>query len=118
VTPTPRKLLALWFLVALLITPATPAVDADICWKHQRQQPARTRTATTTVKVILRSQELPDPDQLLTPREVAEILTCPVWMLRREVRRGRIGFVRVGRQIRFTHENVLDYLERAKRPPS
>lgn len=51
---------------------------------------------------------------LFTTDEVAAILKCTTRTLQNLRDRGEISFIRVGRLIRFTQEQVHEYLERQK----
>ena len=51
---------------------------------------------------------------LLTTQEVAAILNCTTRTLQNLRDRGEISFIRVGRLIRFSEEQVQEYLDRQK----
>ncbi len=55
---------------------------------------------------------------LLTEREAAERLRRSIDTIRRERRRGRIGYTRIGRRVFYTDAQLLHYLERQETKPA
>jgi excisionase family DNA binding protein len=51
---------------------------------------------------------------LFTSSEVAAILNCTTRTLQNLRDRGEISFIRVGRLVRFSEEQVQEYLDRQK----
>ena len=50
------------------------------------------------------------PDKLWTPRDLADYLSVKESVVRYWVRNREIPFVRIGRQIRFDREDILDWI--------
>lgn len=62
----------------------------------------------------------PEPMQLLTPREAAELLRVSRSWLYTEVREGRLPYVRLADgngPLRFIQGELLEYVERCHRRP-
>lgn len=55
-------------------------------------------------------------DRLLTPDEAAELLAVPVRMLRRLREQGRIGYIKIGRYVRFSVDQVEAYVKEHEIP--
>ena len=53
---------------------------------------------------------------LLTYYEVAEICKVSPKTIQREKQLGKIGFTKVGHQVRFTEKHIRDYLRRNENP--
>jgi len=53
---------------------------------------------------------------LFTPEEAAEFLRVPPRMMRRLVQERRIGFIKVGRYVRFRREQLDDYMRQHEHP--
>jgi excisionase family DNA binding protein len=63
---------------------------------------------------------MPDPSQipkLLSATDVAEILGVGAATVLREVHRRKLGCIRVGAQVRFTEQQIFDYLEQQTSKP-
>ena len=54
--------------------------------------------------------EAADVPDLLLEYEAAEYLRCSVNTLYRERRRGLIGYIRVGGRVRYTKQQLIQYL--------
>ena len=52
----------------------------------------------------------PKPDNLWTPADLAEYLSVKESVIKYWVRNREIPFVRLGRQIRFDREDILDWI--------
>lgn len=50
--------------------------------------------------------------EIYTTHEVATLLKCTTRTLQNLRDRGEISFIRVGRLVRFTQEQIADYLKR------
>ena len=57
------------------------------------------------------------PDHLYTEPEVAKMLNVAEITLRKWRGEGRIGFTRLGSAIRYTNEQVLEFIKRGGQPP-
>jgi len=55
--------------------------------------------------------------QLLTEQEVAKALGCSVDTVRRERKRGKLGFTRIGGRIRHTDDQVRMYISNQREDP-
>jgi excisionase family DNA binding protein len=55
--------------------------------------------------------------RLLDEKDVAAALHCSVATVTRERRRGRLGFTRIGGRIRYTENQVQEYLENQREDP-
>ena len=55
--------------------------------------------------------------QLLTEQEVATALGCSVDTVRRERKRGKLGFARIGGRIRHTDDQVRAYISNQREDP-
>ena len=55
-----------------------------------------------------------EPDALLTLRQVARKLNVSERTVRREVAAGRFHCVRIGRSVRFTHNDVVRFVAAAR----
>lgn len=55
--------------------------------------------------------------RLLFEEEVAELLGVSVDTVRRERKRGRLGFIKIGGRIRYAEDQVLAYLENQREDP-
>jgi excisionase family DNA binding protein len=55
--------------------------------------------------------------RLFTEEEVAEALGCARDTVRRERKRGRLGFTKLGSRIRFTEAQIAAYLENQAQDP-
>ena len=65
----------------------------------------------------LRKQEIDRCDELLTVGDVAELLRVPVsWVYGRTRRRdfGRLPHLKLGKYLRFSQQEVLNWLERMR----
>ena len=51
-----------------------------------------------------------NPKRYYTPKEMAEYLKVQTRTITREVERGNLQGLRVGRQIRFLGESILEYI--------
>lgn len=63
-----------------------------------------------------------DPDVLRLPRlldegQVASALGCSTATVKRERQRGRLGFTRIGGRIRYTEDQVAEYLYNQRQEP-
>jgi excisionase family DNA binding protein len=55
--------------------------------------------------------------QLLTEQEVAKALGCSVDTVRRERKRGKLGFTRIGGRVRHTDDQVRTYILNQREDP-
>lgn len=56
-------------------------------------------------------------ERLFRSREVAELLDVHVMTVNRLRLSGQLGFIRVGRSVRFTQRHIDDFLTRQERRP-
>lgn len=56
-----------------------------------------------------------DNFKLLNTEQVSKILNFTVPYVRKLSREGKIGSVKIGREIRFTEQDVKDYIEKHRR---
>ena len=57
------------------------------------------------------------PPELYTEAEVAKMLQVAEVTLRKWRGAGRIGYTQIGSSIRYTNEQVLDFISRGGHPP-
>jgi excisionase family DNA binding protein len=57
------------------------------------------------------------PERLLTPEDPAKLLGVPPRMVRRLVSERRLGFIKVGRYVRISIEQVETFVNENEKPP-
>ena len=83
---------------------------APPCKCHRARRDARARE-TAPGRIL----SLP---RLLTDEDVAAALGCSTQTVKRERRRGRLGYTRVGGRIRYTEAQITAYLQDRRKEPS